>query len=94
MYWEGNLHPLKVGVLLPCLRGESSAQSSSTRHYAETYRWIITDFIALIKLSEVKTYEERTSDQEWMHSMFAVSSGFSFGLVILENLVINSKIMG
>ncbi len=40
------------------------------------------------------TCQEQTSDQEWTHLMFAVSFGFSFGLVIFKNPGILPKIMG
>ncbi len=39
------------------------------------------------------TCQEQTSDQEWTHSMSAVDFGFSFGLIIHENLRIDLEIM-
>ncbi len=40
------------------------------------------------------TYQERTSNQEWTHSMSAVCFGFCLSLIILENNGIKPKIMG
>ncbi len=39
-------------------------------------------------------YQERTSNQEQIHSMSVIGFGIRFGLIILENPGINHKIMG